>query len=198
MSRYAAPLNSNQAISRALDAFRRLVHAIRSSARRAERELGVSGAQLFVLQQLVEGSAGSLNELAERTYTHQSSVSVVVRRLVERGLVVRRVSRQDARRLEIALSSSGRALLRRSGPAVQVRLIRAMSRLLPTQQARLASLLEAVIKEMGLAGMPAAMIFTDMQPDASRRTGGEGSRGVAALRRKQGGRWSEWPASTKS
>jgi MarR family transcriptional regulator, lower aerobic nicotinate degradation pathway regulator len=154
---------SANAIGEVLDAVRRLVHAIRSSARRTEQELGISGAQLFVLQQLADRPADSLNQLAERTYTHQSSTSVVVRRLVDRGLVSRRPSRQDGRRLEIALSSSGRALLRRSGPAVQTRLLRAMRRLSPGQQRRLASSLRLLIKGMGLAGMPAPMIFTDMQ-----------------------------------
>jgi DNA-binding MarR family transcriptional regulator len=149
---------SDRAITQALDGIRQLVSAIRSSARRAERELGVSGAQLFVLHQLAEGPAASLNQLAERTYTHQSSVSVVVRRLVERGLVTRRASSRDARRIEIALSGSGRTLLRRSGPAVQVRIIDAMGQLSPTQRKQLATSLRLLIKQMGLSGTPAPMI----------------------------------------
>jgi len=159
--------STDRAMLETLDAFRRIISVIRSSARRAERDLGVSGAQLFVLQQLVDGPVDSLNALAERTYTHQSSVSVVVRRLVERGLVIRRASRRDARRIELALSPSGRAVLRRSEPAVQLRLIRAMRRLSPGQCSQLASLLGLVVKEMGLAGTPAPMIFTAMQSDES-------------------------------
>ncbi len=183
MKRNVRPIRTDRAITEALDAIRRLVSAIRTSARRAERELGVSGAQLFVLQQLAEGPAESLNELAERTYTHQSSVSVVVRRLVERGLVTRHASPEDARRIEIALSSSGRALLRRSGPAVQVRIIQALGRLSPTQRKHLGSLLRLVIREMGLVGMPAPMIFTDIQVNAFRGADRRrGSRSSAAVR----------------
>ena len=72
-----------------LDAMRRIVQALRESSRWAERHVGLSGAQLFVLQTLAETPGLSVNELAERTHTHQSSVSVVVSRLaarlVERG-----------------------------------------------------------------------------------------------------------------
>jgi DNA-binding MarR family transcriptional regulator len=182
--------STDRAILETLDAFRRVLRVIRSSARRAERELGVSGAQLFVLQQLVDGPVDSLNALAERTYTHQSSVSVVVRRLVERGLVIRRASPRDARQIQIGLSPSGRALLRQSGPAVQVRLIRAMRKLSPGQCTQLASLLGQVVKQMGLAGTPAPMISTDMQTGESYGSNrGHGRRRPAALLRRREEAW---------
>src|SRR5580658_6655719 len=75
-----------------MDALRRVVRALRLTARDAERSAGISGAQLFVLQSLADQAAASLNELAERTLTDQSSVSVVVKRLVARRLVARKPS----------------------------------------------------------------------------------------------------------
>src|SRR6266404_5174776 len=73
-----------------LDAIRRVVRLLRQSAREAEKRTGLSAAQLFVLQQLrAAGGAVTPGELAERTLTHQSSVSVVVKRLVEARLVSR-------------------------------------------------------------------------------------------------------------
>ncbi|HEX3345342.1 MAG TPA: helix-turn-helix domain-containing protein, partial [Polyangiaceae bacterium] len=75
-----------------MDALRRVVRDLRLSARDAERSAGISGAQLFVLQSLRNEAAASLNELAERTLTDQSSVSVVVKRLADRKLVARKES----------------------------------------------------------------------------------------------------------
>jgi DNA-binding MarR family transcriptional regulator len=100
-----------QTIARSMNAVRSIVRALRISTRAIELKMGISLAQLFVLQQLSERSAESLNELAERTATHQSSVSVVVRRLVERGFVSRASSAADKRRIEIAVTPEGRALL---------------------------------------------------------------------------------------
>src|SRR5262249_5588713 len=91
-------------VRKVLDSLRRIVRSFRVSARAVEGRLGISAAQLFVLHQLAESDASSIDELAARTLTHQSSVSVVVARLAERGLVVRRTARDDARRTEIALS----------------------------------------------------------------------------------------------
>src|ERR1041384_4256440 len=84
---------------RILDSIRRLVRLLRLADRAAQNELGLSGAQLFVLQELGKTPSLSLNELAERTRTDQSSVSVVVTRLVAAGLVARDRDSRDARRL---------------------------------------------------------------------------------------------------
>jgi DNA-binding MarR family transcriptional regulator len=171
------------AITRAVDAIRRILRAVRRSARRAERELGLSGAQLFVLQQLRARPATSLNELADRTHTHQSSVSVVVRRLVERGLVTRTHAAADSRRIELGLSAAGRALLRRSRPVAQLRLIRALGELRPPRRREFAATLELVVRQMGLAASPADMMFGEADQPAA-------GRGPAGGRTDRGrGRW---------
>src|SRR5436309_398434 len=100
-----------RAVERAMNAVRSIVRAQRISTRAIELKMGISLAQLFVLEQLAHRPAESLNELAERTATHQSSVSVVVRRLVDRGLVSRTASPVDKRRIEIAVTTEGRTLL---------------------------------------------------------------------------------------
>src|SRR3954468_12678414 len=96
---------------RILDSIRRLVRLLRVSDRQAQAELGVSGAQLFVLTELGKTPALSLNELAAPARTDQSAVSVVDTRLVEAGLVTRDRDERDARRLVLHLTRAGRALL---------------------------------------------------------------------------------------
>src|SRR3982751_587504 len=81
-----------------LIAQRRIVRFLRLADRDVEAACDISAAQLFVLHTLVDKPAQSLSELAQRTLTDQSSVSTVVSRLVERGLVKRTASRADRRR----------------------------------------------------------------------------------------------------
>src|SRR5689334_1546776 len=88
----------------ALDAFRRIIQTLRSSARDIERRTGISTAQLFALQQLANAPGASVNELAARTFTHQSSVSVVVQRLVKQRLVAKVTSSDDRRRVRLGLT----------------------------------------------------------------------------------------------
>jgi DNA-binding MarR family transcriptional regulator len=144
-----------------MDSIRRIVRLLRVSARASEGLVGISGAQLFVLQQLAEAGPCSINELAERTHTHQSSVSVVVSRLIERGLVSRRPSEVDGRRVEVSLSPGGQELLRRAPSMAQARLITGLRRLEPAQRAALAEGLSALVRELGLDTEAAPLFFED-------------------------------------
>ena len=149
-----------------LDAIRHIVRATRESSRAAERAVGVSAAQLFVLQRLAGAHALSVNELAARTFTHQSSVSVVVSKLERRQLVRRARASDDARRVEVSLTAAGRALLERAPVAVQDRLIAALALLGRTARARLARDLGQVVDALGLDGQHAPMFF---EPPARQR-----------------------------
>ncbi|TAK11048.1 MAG: MarR family transcriptional regulator [Acidobacteria bacterium] len=133
--------NTSTATRDVLDAVRRIVQTLHESSRSAEHHLGVSGAQLFVLQRLAERPAASLNELAARTHTHQSSVSVVVARLAERGLVRRAAAKDDGRKREITLTAAGHLLAARAPHAAQDRLIAAIQQLSPARRAELADVL---------------------------------------------------------
>jgi len=144
-----------------MNAVRSIVRALRLNTRSIEGKLGISLAQLFVLQQLVDKPAQSLNELAERTATHQSSVSVVVRRLVDRGFVTRVASTSDRRRVHIALTAAGESLLRGAPPTVQSDLIHGMSRMRPDQRATLAELLELWVLASGIDLAAPPMMFED-------------------------------------
>jgi DNA-binding MarR family transcriptional regulator len=112
-----------------LDALRSIVRELRLASREAEQRVGVHGAQLHALRQLADSPTTSLTELAERTHTDISSVSVVVSRLVEQGLVARKSADDDRRRLSLGLTARGRAVVRRAPQTGTSRLLRAASNL---------------------------------------------------------------------
>jgi len=148
-----------------LDDLRRIVRVLRESSRAAESMLGVTGAQLFVLKALAEAPALSLNALAARTRTHQSTVSVVVKRLVDRGFVKRSASQLDGRRIELELSQRGRTLLERAPLAAQDRLIEAIERLPRAKRRVLAEALHDLVAEMCLDDEPLSMFFEEDDAD---------------------------------
>ena len=136
--------------ARGLNAVRSIVRAFRVNTRMIEGKLGISAAQLYVLQQLDERPALSLSDIAERTGTHQSSASVVVRRLTERGFVQRSTAKADRRRVELVLTEAGRELLKRAPTTIQGDLI-AGSEAMPEQdRLDLAELLERWLSLSGI------------------------------------------------
>ena len=153
-----------------LDSLRLIVRDLRLSAREAERVAHITGAQLFVLQQLQDGGTLSLGELADRTMTDQSSVSVVVKKLVGAKLVARKPSPSDARRLELSLTPAGKKLLARCPEPTQVRLVAALKRLAPNEIEGLTSGLSALVREMGLESeTPPPLFFEEGQRSKARR-----------------------------
>jgi DNA-binding MarR family transcriptional regulator len=153
------PLPDEGGIAPVFNTLRRLVHSMHAASRETERRLGVTGAQLFVLTQLRTTPSLSINALAERTMTHQSTVSVVVRRLVRRKLVKKVRAADDARRVELTLTPAGTTLLRKAPEVMQVRLARAIESLQPQDREALERGLSHLVKELGAADTPAAMFF---------------------------------------
>jgi len=144
-----------------LNSIRLIVQDLREASRAAEARFGLSGAQLFVLQTLAGTSRMSVNELAARTYTHQSSVSGVVKKLVRRKLVRARRSPTDARRLELVLTAAVLKVVRRAPDASQARLISGVKALSDSERDRLARGILRLVRAMGVEGREAAMFLED-------------------------------------
>jgi len=146
-----------------MDAIRCVVHALRVASRTFERELGLSAAQLFVLRKLANSKALSLNELAQRTLTHQSSVSVVVQKLVKAGMVLTSPSPIDGRRVELALTAKGRRTIAKSPEMMQDKLIEALENMPGDSRRRLAELLQDLVGRAGIAEEFPALLMEDGQ-----------------------------------
>ena len=155
----AAP--SERDITKFMDALRALVRELRLSSRAVERSIGVSGAQLFVLEELADSPARSVNELAGRTATHQSTVSIVTAKLAARGLVMQQPSREDARRTETTITDAGRELLKIAPETAQHRIITALRSTAPKRVKELAGALEALVRTMGIEHERVPMFLED-------------------------------------
>jgi len=156
-----------------LDSFRRIVHVLRLFDSEAQKSLGLSGAQVFVLEKLREADGISINELADRTHTHQSSVSVIVRKLVGLKLVQRTGSAIDGRRVELFLTSKGKRLLAAAPPAAQSRLIAALGALSKSSRRSLGRLLVQLIQNTGIERERPALFFEEGDPRQRRGRSGE-------------------------
>ncbi len=141
-------------VQRVLDGIRRIVHGLHESSREAQRRVGLTGAQLFVLRRLADSGPLSVNELAARTFTHQSSVSVVVSRLRARRLVAAHPDSRDGRRRILALTAAGGAALAAAPDAAQERLIDAVLHLAPATRRTVATALARMADTMATVRRP--------------------------------------------
>ncbi|HSP34373.1 MAG TPA: MarR family transcriptional regulator [Thermoanaerobaculia bacterium] len=153
-------MTKTQLTKKLMDDFRRIVQALRST-HRAATKANLTGAQLFVLNTLGQSKEPmSITSVAEQTRTDPSTVSVVVARLVRKGLVHRTRSGDDGRRNELTLTPRG-IRLERSVPATvaQQGLARALDKLDREEAEMLSSILQRICADMGCAETEPAMMF---------------------------------------
>jgi DNA-binding MarR family transcriptional regulator len=136
-----------------------LVAALSHSARAVERSTGVTNAQLFLLQQLAESDSLSVNDLAARARTQQSTVSIVIARLVRAGLASKRKSEDDARMAVISLTPKGRRLLAHAPAPPTTALFRAIESLSARDARALADGLRALVDALELTPPEVTLLF---------------------------------------
>ncbi|WP_187359975.1 MarR family winged helix-turn-helix transcriptional regulator [Chitinolyticbacter meiyuanensis] len=101
-----------------LQQFRLVVSAMQGQYQRMHRQTGLSGAQLWFLQEIASEPGLTLGQVAQRLAIHQSTASNQLEKLVRRGLVLRNKQAVDRRVTRLQLTEAGHAALAASsGPA---------------------------------------------------------------------------------
>lgn len=151
-------------VSEVMDCIRYIFKALRVSSSHFEKELGLSVAQIFVLKKLKDEPGLSINDLAARTTTHQSSVSVVVKKLEEQGLVSRLVSTEDSRRVVVSLTEQGLAKLETIPQTIQEQMIDTLQNMPPEKTEMLAGLIKEFCVRAQIVDSEAAPMFEEIKP----------------------------------
>lgn len=154
----------DKSVQSIMDSFRRITRAIRNHSRSAEEDIGLRSAQLFVLQQIKKFEPLSMNELAEHTYSHQSTVSVVVSGLVKKGYVLNVPSEEDKRRVVLKMTKKGSSLLKKKRKTIQEQFAGAINSMSSQERQKLASLLELFIINAGLVNETPHFFFEKEGP----------------------------------
>jgi MarR family transcriptional regulator, organic hydroperoxide resistance regulator len=143
-----------------MDCLRRVVRALQTASRARSRNAKLTGAQLWVLQQIAKTPGISLTQLAAQTLTNASTASEMAAKMVSSGYVKRVSHRSDGRRIHLTLTARGTAVLRGLPQPVQDKLANALLSLPPQKLSRLADAFEDWITEARLLRTPATLLNT--------------------------------------
>lgn len=151
----------------------RLAWGARQHDQALQRGFGVTAAQLSALRVLERFGEMPQSELSERLFLRGSTVSGMVDRLEERGLISRRRSTADRRLVAVDLAPGGKKLLA-SIPRGQSKFgaLRHLVRELPAEEARsFLSTIEKMVGLLGASGSPrrAAKAATERRASAARQ-----------------------------
>ena len=98
--------------------FRLIYGSVKQHFRDVESTCQISGSQVWILHDIALSPGTGVSRLAERLSIHQSTCSQLVEKLVSAGLVTKKRSTSDLRRVGLEITRQGRQLLERApGPA---------------------------------------------------------------------------------
>ena len=112
-----------------IDNIRRMFQAVSDYSRRAEKESGLTGPQLWAIKVIAEGAPIKVSELARRMYLHPATVVGILDRLEKQGLVLRVRSTEDRRVVKVELTRQGRALVKKAPEVSQGLLVSGLEKI---------------------------------------------------------------------
>ena len=111
-------ISKNQLSLQVLKKFRIIYGSVRQQFREIEQTCGVTGSQMWILQEVANTPGIGVSELADRLSIHQSTGSQLVEKLVGRGFISKERSKEDQRRVGLQLTKEASRLLKSApGPA---------------------------------------------------------------------------------
>lgn len=114
-----------------------VAHGLESTSKRMHASLGITGPQRLVLRLVGHHGSMSAGELAQIMHVDPSSLTGMLRRLQELGLLNRRNDPRDARRAVLKLTASGRRTNANNRGTVEAAVERAL-RSMPARELRAA------------------------------------------------------------
>lgn len=147
---HSSTLDNAQAAANALKKFRVIYGTVRQHFREVEQHCGISGSQLWLLQEIHRTQNIGVSELANRLSIHQSTCSQLVDKLAKAKLVTKMRSEQDQRRVGLCVTEQAIAILAKAPSPAEGVLPEALNAMSVEVLMQLDSALEKVIKQLGV------------------------------------------------
>jgi DNA-binding MarR family transcriptional regulator len=125
-----------------------LSHGLQRMSKRMQSTLGVTGPQRLALRMIGRSPSISAGRVSDVLRLHPSTVTGILRRLEDRGLVRRKPDPADGRRAMFELTPAGRKLDELRSHTVETAVRRALLQCTPGELDATARVLEVVIAEL--------------------------------------------------
>jgi DNA-binding MarR family transcriptional regulator len=152
-----------QRLNAALVAMRRILRATDIHAKQLSRETNLKTSQLLVIQTLDEVGEMTIGEIAARVNLAQASVTSIVDRLQEAGLLARQRGDSDKRKVFVQITPKGREVVERAPTALHDRFSERFTALEDWEQMQMVAVLERVAAMMDADRIEAAPVLDHEQ-----------------------------------
>ncbi len=147
------------AADEALISLRRILKAVDAQARTLARETSLTPSQIVVLKELSTRQSVQPGELARSAGLRQATISILLDRLQERGLVRRTRGDEDRRTVRVQITSEGQRVLADAPDLLQTEFGGRFERLPAWEQAYINAALTRLVALLGASGIDAAPVL---------------------------------------
>lgn len=140
---------------------RRIVKALHSYSQDVRGAYGLTGPQLWALKTLQREGAMTVGALATALAVHQSSISILVDRLEQRGLVRRVRQRPDRRSVRVELTQRGATMAADAPEPAQGRLLHELNAMTAAELQRTRRVIDRLVSAMEARDVHARFFFSD-------------------------------------
>ncbi len=155
------------AVAQIIDNLRRVFQVVNEQSKKAEKETGLTGPQLWAIKTIAQEAPIMVSEMARRMYLHPATVVGILDRLEKQGLAIRVRSIEDRRVVRVELTGQGRALLKKSPEVAQGLLVSGLEKLGASKLKNIAQALEQMAEILGAQNIPPRLILS---PEVNRPT----------------------------
>jgi MarR family transcriptional regulator, organic hydroperoxide resistance regulator len=143
-------MNENdQRVADIIDNIRRVFQVVNEHSKKAEKDTGITGPQLWAIKTIGEFAPIKGAELARRIYLHPTTIVGILDRLEARELVMRTRSKVDRRIVEIELTELGKTLVASAPEVAQGMLVRGLEKLPQENLLRISDGLAELVRILG-------------------------------------------------
>jgi DNA-binding MarR family transcriptional regulator len=154
-------MSANQdKVAEIIDNLRRVFQVVNGQSKKAERETGLTGPQLWAIKTISQRAPIMVSEIARHMYLHPATVVGILDRLEKQDLVARVRSMEDRRVVRVELTAKGEALVRKAPEVAQGLLITGLEKLPFKRLKDIAESLDQLVELLGAQGIPPQLFLS--------------------------------------
>jgi|TARA_R110002167_G_scaffold88523_18_gene238821 DNA-binding MarR family transcriptional regulator len=142
-----------------LIALRRVIRAIDLRSKQLSRDIGLTGPQLIIMQNIAKSPGIMVREIADSINLSAATVTNILDRLETRELTTRIRSTTDKRRVGVFLTTQGETILETAPRPLQDHFIERFSQLKEWEQSQLVSTMQRIASMMDADDIDAAPVL---------------------------------------
>jgi DNA-binding MarR family transcriptional regulator len=147
-------------VAEIIDNLRRVFQVVNEQSKKAEKETGLTGPQLWAIKTIAQEAPIMVSEIARSMYLHPATVVGILDRLEKQGLAARIRSTEDRRVVRVELTTQGKVLVTKSPEVAQGLLVAGLEKLGSDKLKNIAQALDQMAGILGAQNIPPRLILS--------------------------------------